>query len=56
VADSKSLGIIGFAMGGVTALIMMIGTIVVQGHVDGRFRLDDGKRPVLSASLPTIVR
>ena len=56
MADRKSLGIIGFIMGGLTAGIMTIGMVVVQGHLEGRFKLDDANRPVLSASLPTVVR
>jgi hypothetical protein len=55
MADRKSLGIIGFILGGVTATVMAIGLFVVTGHLDGRLSLDEA-RPVASASLPTVVR
>ena len=55
MADQKSLGIIGFLLGGVTAVVMAIGVFVVTSHIGGRMSLDDA-RPVVSASLPTVVR
>jgi hypothetical protein len=55
MADRKSLGIIGFIFGAVTAAVMMVGVIVVQGHVDGRLELDNA-RPLVSASLPMVMR
>jgi hypothetical protein len=54
MADQKSLGIIGFILGGVTATVMAIGVFVVASHVGGHMSLED--RPVVSASLPTVVR
>jgi hypothetical protein len=36
MADSKSLGFIGFMLGGVTAAVMTIGVFVVHSHLDGR--------------------
>jgi hypothetical protein len=51
--DRKSLGIIGFILGGVTAGVMTIGMVVVQGHLDGRLSLDGAHRLVVPASLPT---
>jgi hypothetical protein len=51
--DRKSLGIIGFILGGVTAGVMTIGMVVVQAHLDGRLSLDVAHRPVVSPSLPT---
>jgi hypothetical protein len=56
MADRKSLGIIGWIMGAVTATVMGVGVFVVQAHLTGRYVLDDTARPVLSASLPTVVR
>ena len=50
MADRRSLGIIGFVLGGVTALVMIVGATVVQQHLDGRLELDNA-RPVVSASL-----
>ena len=55
MADRKSLGIIGFVLGGITALVMIVGATVVQQHLDGRLQLDNA-RPVVSASLPSMVR
>jgi hypothetical protein len=55
MADRKSLGIIGFIFGTVTAGVMMVGVMVVQGHVDGRLELDTA-RPLVSASLPMVMR
>jgi hypothetical protein len=56
MADQKSLGIIGFILSGVTAAVIGVGFFVVQGHVNGRYVIDDGSRPVVSASLSTMVR
>jgi hypothetical protein len=55
MADRKSLGIIGFILGGITAAVIGVGVIVVQGHLNGRLTLDHGARPVVSASLPIMV-
>jgi hypothetical protein len=55
MADRRSLGIIGFVLGGVTALVMIVGATVVQQHLDGRLQLDN-VHPVVSASLPSVVR
>ena len=55
MADRKSLGIIGFILGAVTAAVMLVGVVVVQSHIDGRLELDNA-RPLVSASLPMIVR
>ena len=55
MADQKSLGIIGFILGAVTAAVMAIGVFVVTSHIGGSMTLDDA-RPVVSASLPTLVR
>ena len=56
MADRKSLGLIGLIFGGVTASVIAVGLCVVQRHLDGRLMLDDSQRPVVSASLPTLVR
>jgi hypothetical protein len=56
MADRKSLGLIGLFFGGITALVMATGLLVVQRHLDGRLMFDDGQRPVVSAALPTLVR
>ena len=54
MADRKSLGLIGFILGGITAAVVLVGVLVVQSHIDGRLQLDQA-RPVV-ASLSTIVR
>ena len=56
MADRKTLGIIGFILGGVTAAVMIVGVLVVRSHLDGRLALDGQQRPVVSASLPSILR
>jgi hypothetical protein len=56
MADRKSLGIIGFILGGVTAAVIGVGVFVVQAHLAGQLALDTSSRPVVSASLPTVVR
>jgi hypothetical protein len=55
MADRKSLRFIGLLFGAITA-VMATGIVVVQRHLDGRMMLDEGQRPVVSASLPTFVR
>jgi len=56
MADYKSLSIIGFMLGGVTATVMTIGLFVVSSHLDGRLTLDDVRPPLASVSLSTVVR
>jgi hypothetical protein len=55
MADRKSLGIIGFILGGITAAVIGVGVFVVQGHLHGRLTLDNGSRPIVSASLPIVL-
>lgn len=54
VADRRSLGILGFVFGGVTAAVMLIAVIVVKQHVDGRVSLD--RLPAMAASTQTVIR
>jgi hypothetical protein len=54
MADRKTLGIIGFILGGVTAAVMAISAIVVQSHLAGHLTLDNAPSSV--ASLPIVVR
>jgi hypothetical protein len=56
MADRKSLNIIGFMLGGVTATVMTIGLFVVSSHLDGRLTLDDVRPPAASLSLSRVVR
>jgi hypothetical protein len=50
MADRRSLGIVGFFLGGVTAAVMLIAVMVVKHHVDGRLSLDGARMPVIAAS------
>jgi len=56
MADSRSLGILGFVFGGVTAAVMLIAVMVVKSHVDGRVTLEGGRLPVLAAAAQPIIR
>jgi hypothetical protein len=59
MADRKGLEVVGVAFGLVTAIVVMIGGIVVKGHVDGQLSLDAGSqivRPLASAPAPTVIR
>ena len=55
MTDSKRLGIVGFVLIGVTAVVMGVSIFVVQGHMTGRYSLDESRAPVSAAS-PAIVR
>ncbi len=55
MADRKNLGIIGYILAGATAVVMGVGIFVVQGHLTGRYSLDDS-RPFVSAASTTIAR
>ena len=56
MADCKSLSIIGFMLGGVTAAVMSIGVFLVQSHIDGRLKFDEGRPPLASVGLPKVLR
>jgi len=59
MADKKGLEILGVAFGLVTAIVVMIGGIVVKGHLDGQFSLDTGTqiaRPVAAAAVGVVIR
>ena len=56
MADRRSLGILGFVFGGVTAAVMLIAVIVVKQHVDGRVTLDQPRLPVMAASAQAVIR
>jgi hypothetical protein len=47
MADRKSLGIIGFILGGITAAVITVGVVVVQAHLTGRLALDQASGPVV---------
>jgi hypothetical protein len=54
MADRRSLGILGFVFGGVTATVMLIAVMVVKNHIDGRLTLD--RTPVVVAAAQTVIR
>ena len=56
MADHRSLGILGFLFGGVTAAVMFIAVMVVKHHVDGRLTLDQARLSVMAASAQSIIR
>jgi len=56
MADRRSLGILGFFFGGVTAAVILIGVMVVQNHVAGRQTIDSTRLPMIAASAQTVVR
>jgi hypothetical protein len=59
MADKKGLEVVGVAFGLVTAIVIMIGGIVVKGHLDGRFSLDPRSelvRPMAAAPNSIIIR
>jgi hypothetical protein len=56
MADSRSLGILGFVFGGVTAAVMLIAVMVVKNHMDGRITLDTTQLPVMAASTQSVIR
>jgi len=56
MADSRSLGILGFVFGGVTAAVMLIAVMVVKNHVDGRAAVERAQLPVLAAVTQSVIR
>jgi hypothetical protein len=55
MADRRSLGMLGFLLGGVAAAVMLIAAMVVKHHVDGRVTLD-ARLPVIAAAAQTVAR
>jgi hypothetical protein len=61
MADKRGLEIVGVTFGLVTAIVIMVGGIIVTGHLNGQFTLDvspgvDIGRPVASTLVGTILR
>ena len=48
MADRRSLGLLGFLLGGVTAAVVLIAAMVVKHHVDARVTRD-ARLPVIAA-------
>jgi hypothetical protein len=53
MADRNALGRIGLMLGAATMAVMMIGTMVVTDHLNGRLQIDEGLSVV---SLPATAR
>ena len=56
MADRRSLGIVGFVFGGITAAVMLVAVLVVKSHVDGRASLDPARPSVMAASAQAVIR
>lgn len=56
MADRRSLGIVGFVFGGITAAVMLVAVMVVKHHVDGRLTLENARLPVMAAFAPAVIR
>jgi hypothetical protein len=55
MADRRSLGIVGFVFGGVTAAVMLVAVMVVKQHVD-RMAAEDPRLSVIAASAQSVIR
>jgi hypothetical protein len=55
MADRRSLGLLGFMLGGVTAAVMLTAVMVTKHHLDGRLTLD-ASRSVIAVVAQTTVR
>jgi hypothetical protein len=55
MADRRSLGIVGFVFGGVTAAVMLIAVMAVKNQLDSR-AVDDARLPVIAASAQSVIR
>ena len=55
MADRRSLGIVGFVFGGVTAAVMLVAVMVVKQHVD-RMAVEEPRLSVIATSATTIIR
>jgi hypothetical protein len=55
MADRRSLGIVGFVFGSVTAAVMLIAAMVVKHHVDTRADLEAQPKSVIVASAPAAI-
>ena len=56
MADRRSLGIVGFVFGGITAAVMLVAVMVVKHHVDGRLIIDQARPAVMAASVQAVIR
>jgi hypothetical protein len=56
MADRRSLGMVGFFFGGVTAAVMLISVVVVKNHLVGRQTIDNARLPAIASSAQIVVR
>ncbi len=56
MADTKSLWIVGFILGAITAAVVLLAGAVVHAHVDGRLSLDDAPQQVTAAPASAYAR
>lgn len=52
MADRSALGMIGIMFGAATAIVMMIGGVVVRDHLTGRLHIEDSAPMQLVSTLP----
>jgi hypothetical protein len=50
IVDGKSLGVVGLIYGAVTAGVVLIASVLVQAHVDGRLSLDEASHQAIALS------
>jgi hypothetical protein len=55
MADRRSLGIVGWVFGGITAAVMLVALVVVKHHVDSRWT-DEAPMPAMAASGQALIR
>ena len=48
MGDRKSLGLVGYMLGGMTAVVIGVGIFIVQGQLKGRYVFDG---PAVSTSV-----
>ena len=51
MADRRSLGMVGFVFGGITAAVMLTAAMVTKHHLDARISFD-ARMPVIAAVSP----
>ena len=56
IVDGKSLRIVGFTLGAVTAVVVLIAGALVHTHFDGRLTVDDGSYQAVTLSSQRLVR
>jgi hypothetical protein len=51
MVDRVSLEVMGFILGGVTAIVIAIGALVVRSHMDGKIAMDQTSSAVMPVAL-----